>query len=266
VNAALTVAAAEPARTSGQVDAVLASLPVSLVPAPANPTDPAADLVAIDGEADWTDQVARAGSSGARGAVVVSPGPGSVHSPIPVVLDREFAGRPGVDTVRPTVQDAGPAALLEIRSTIAPDTAPVDVVLEQLALVRTVLGNALTTARVVRNSSHGHVVRGRSADGREVLLTAERTTATDPVVTVRVVGAGSSVSVTIPRSRTARPVEAVVTDASGARLLPTHWESSHRAAWRRLRDAVLGGTTPTDLSDHAADAALLTNSLPELLS
>jgi len=256
------VAAAEPARTAGDVDAVLASLPVSLSSA----GDETANLVAIGGGTGWGSALERARAGGARGAVVLSPGPETTRTDLLVVLDREFAGRPGVNTARAAVAETGKDALLEVRSTVAPATKSVDVVLEQLALVRAVSGSPVANARLVQGSTNGYVVRGQSADGREVLLTAERTTATAPQVTVRVIGATCAVAMTIPQSLTARPMNVVVTDSSGARLLPTQWETSHRAAWRRLRDAVTGGSVPTELDDHVADVSVLKSCLPALLS
>jgi len=267
---ALTVSLDTPARNRGQVDAVLASLPVSLVPAPNGSADLAnlADLVALDGGSDWTTRLDEVLARGARGAVLVSPtvttrDPEAL--PIPVVVDFEFAGRPGLEAVRAAVEDAGPTALLEVRSVFGAGRSDGEIVLELFSLVRHVLGAGVTQARLLLRSADGLAIRAHAADGRAILFTNVRTNAVDPVVTLRVVGPAGAVSVRIPSSATSRPVEVVVTDASGARMLPTHWETSHRAAWRRLRDAVNHSTPTADLGHLGQDLSLLTTSLPELL-
>ncbi|WP_432563068.1 hypothetical protein [Kineococcus sp. SYSU DK003] len=264
-----SVGADEPARTTGRIDAILASFPVSL--APAHPPEDA-DLVALDGGEDWPKRLA---TTRARGAVVVCPTVSSTVVPtsagqgadpgFPVVIDRPHAGRPGLADLRSAVQATGADALLEVRTTAAPGNDAADLVLEQFAVARAVTGSGVAAARVLSHGPRGLLVRAVLHDGRQALFGADLTTALAPLVTVRILGATSSVSVAIPDSATARPAHAVVTDDSGARLLPTSWESSHRASWRRLHAAVADGTATTDLADHAQDCAVLVEAIPELL-
>jgi hypothetical protein len=47
-----------------------------------------------------------------------------------------------------------------------------------------------------------------------------------------------------------------VTTPEGANLLPTQYETAHRASWRRLRDHLADGSLALDLDEFAADAAL----------
>ena len=85
-----------------------------------------------------------------------------------------------------------------------------------------------------------------------------------PHAYVRVLTDDGGVEIAIPHPETARPAEVVITDEAGVRTLPTLWESSHRAAWRRAHLLLQAGDPGTDLSDFADDQAVLGHALSEL--
>ena len=61
---------------------------------------------------------------------------------------------------------------------------------------------------------------------------------------------------TLPDPGTARPAVLVNTTSTGATTTPTIWETSHRAAWRRLHATVSGARLTNDLADLRADLIL----------
>jgi hypothetical protein len=253
---ALTLRADAAARAAGALDVVVASLPVSLAFGDAD-----TDLVALRA-AELVD-----GLPAARGVLVVAPEPGAslpsaTASPVAVVVDRGAAGHPAVEDIAAAVGATGPDALLEVRATAAPGADVATVVLEALAVVRAA-DAAFSGGRVIRSGTHGATVRGTTAHGRPVLVDVVLTAARPAAVAVRAIGPAAAVEALIPSAAAARPALVTVSDADGARTLPTRWETAHRAAARRLRDAVLSGTAssgtaPDDLAELRDDLAALT--------
>ncbi|NQX13247.1 hypothetical protein HQQ80_16600 [Microbacteriaceae bacterium VKM Ac-2855] len=253
---ALTVHAEPDVRHSGAIDSVVASLPVSLAPSAGS-----ADIVAVGGESGWPARAAAALEAGARGILVIEPTAADVDALAasagdrPVVLDRAFAGNPGIAAATPAIAALDEAALLEARVTV-PVAADLDAaLLGQLALVRA-SGSPVVEARVVTRDTHGYTVRGRLADGRAALLTAVASDARASSAALRLIGATSAVEIELPTPAAARPARTTVSTAEGATLLPTEYETAHRATWRRLRDLLITGGTAADLDEFASDAAL----------
>lgn len=248
---ALTLTATGAARETGAVDAVVASLPVSLAFSRA-----AADLIAVDGSAGWTAEVLRARDGGARGVLVVDPVAEDVRAlsdlALPVVLDRPLAGNPGLQDVRSALSGFDARALLEARVLVPSAAAPGRTLLEQLALVRAA-DAPLESAALLLSSSHGYTVRGRLRTGRAVLLTCTVSDAVPGSASLRAVGADAIVDARIPSPEAARPLRATITTPTGQTLLPTRYETSHRSSWRRLVDLVRTEGSCTDLEDFAAD-------------
>lgn len=248
---ALTVQADAAARRAGDVTGVIASLPVSLAPA-----DSGADVVAVAGSAGWVARAAAAFAAGARAAVVIDPVAEDADELSGlVVLDRAFASNPGLDAVRPAVAATELGALLEARAVVAVGADLDAELLGQLALVRAA-DAPLASARILARSDRGYTVRGVLANGRPALLTAVTSDARPASATLRILGATSAVEVEVPAPVAARPLRATVTTAEGATLLPTQYETAHRASWRRVRDLLVTGSPAADLDEFAADAAL----------
>ena len=97
---ALSVLADPAARHAGQVDEVIASLPLSLTHAPGRA---AADVVAIAGDANWPAQAVSAIEDGARAVLIVRPvdadttdlARAALDKSVVVVIDTPWAGNPG---------------------------------------------------------------------------------------------------------------------------------------------------------------------------
>lgn len=101
----------------------LASLPMALRPSVVD----AAELVAVSGAAGWTARAAAALADGARGVLVVDPGPEDAQGlaetaaarRTPVVLDRPFASNPAVAQALPLItHGAGRNELIELTVTV----------------------------------------------------------------------------------------------------------------------------------------------------
>lgn len=256
---ALLVTADGTARRDGDVDAVIASLPVSLAWA----TD-RADVAAVSGTEGWAGRASRAFATGARGVMVVEPIAESTRALValqatadgrPVVIDRALAGHPGLVDARAAVSTVEEGALLEVRLVVPETSAPAVALLEQLALVRAV-GSPLASGRRLQSHARGFSVRGTLADGRPALLSATASTVLPTSARIRLVGARTEVSIEITGGRAARPLRATLTTADGTTQLPTRFETAHRGNWRRLHDAVAADTPPSDLDDLVEDLAL----------
>lgn len=257
---ALSLATTGVARRAGAVDAIVSSLPVSLTFGRGF-----VDLIAVDGAPGWNDEVLRARDAGARGVLVVGPvapeSRGLSNVGLPVVLDRSFAGNPGLDNVTAELTGFDARALLEVRVVVPTGADLQETLLDQLALVRAV-DSAVDSAALVLRSTHGYTVRGRLDSGRAVLLTATVTDALPRSASLRAVGSDSIIDALIPSPAAARPLRMTVTTASGETLLPTRFETSHRHDWRRLIDLVNSERSSSDLEDFERDIGIVASLTP----
>lgn len=259
MSTALSVLADEAARRSGDIPAVIASLPESL-----RPDGTGTELVAIDGASGWVTAALAAIDGGAKGLVVINPVVedaaavmnAAQQKRVAVVIDRPFAGNPAVPGVREHFATmGGPHALLECTLTTPLGADLTRVLMDQLALVGA-LAHPLSTARALDRTARRHAIAGLTADGRRVRLTCVCTNARPPTALVRQLGENGSVSLTLPNPDTARPGHATVTTADGAKLLPTLFETAHRVAWRRLVRLVHAGGQPDDMALFAHDSSI----------
>jgi hypothetical protein len=124
--------------------------------------------------------------------------------------------------------------------------------LGQLALVRAVAGGVVEL-RFDRWNRTGYDALGALATGARVNLSAILTNGLPPAASVRVIRAEDAVRLTVPDPGTAVPGRLVVSDASGATLRTTTWESAHRVAWRTLHDLVTAGETGAELAGFEQD-------------
>lgn len=260
----LMATASPAAAVSGHVDTVLASLPVSL--GRSGPGPRVADLTAVDGTAGWPEQVRGALSGGTRGALLVEPVPVTHHAlqdlpDAPVVVDRRFAGNPALDAAAELFAAWPADALIECHATIADHSELPRTLLDQLAVLRR-LGRPMQSLIELVWRRTGYVVEGRTMSGSPVLFSTAVTSGQPSAARVRGLSADVAVEVTLPDSESARPATVVRTTSTGAVQLPTLWETSHRASWRRLRDAVTHGHGTSDLADLRADLALAGPVLP----
>lgn len=261
MSAALGVAADEAARRSGDIPAVIASLPVSL-----RPDRTGAELVGIDGAAGWVAAALAAVNGGARGLVVIDPVAEDVaalanaaqQKRVAVVIDRPFAGNPAVQAVREHFATVGGQhALLECTVTAPRGADLTRILMDQLALVGA-LAHQLASARALDWTPRRYAVAGLTADSRRVRLVGICTDARPPTAVVRQLGEDGSVRLNLPNPDTARPGHATVTTPDGAKLLPTLFETAHRVAWRRLVRLVHAGGQPDDMALFAHDSSIAT--------
>ena len=245
---------------SRQIGEVLASLPVSLRPAGAT-----AELVAVGGEPGWPARTMAAIGGGALGILVVDPAVEDIdqlsevaaNSGVPIVIDRPFAGNPAIPVAAEWFsRNADPAELIESRMTVPMGTDLNRSAMDQFSLIRATAGALDACQPLIWNAS-GYVLHGRVTDGRRTVLSATTTDAVPRSAWLRALRPAGAVELLLPDPATARPAQATVTATDGATLLPTVYETAHRAAWRRLHRLVTEtGEPPADLSDLAADMHL----------
>lgn len=262
----LTVSASAEADAAGRIAETVASLPVSL-----HPGGSGADLVGVAGDAGWTAAAQEAIRAGARGVLVVDPVAEDVtglraeaeEAHVPVVLDSPWAHNPAVLESAAALADRNDAAtLLEVRVD-APVGADLDrVLLGQLALVRAVAGGVVEL-RFDRRTRTGYDALGVLGTGARVNLSAILTNALPAAATIRVIRAEDAVRLSVPDPATALPGRLVVSDARGAVLRPTEWESSHRVAWRRLHHLVTTAAPWTELDGFEQDVAVAARALEQ---
>lgn len=256
----LTVDSATDDNAHGILSQVIASLPVSL-----RPSTTGADLVAVAGD-KWLRTAAQAAANGAKGLMVIAPGPDWDAAAIekirranlPLVVDTTWAYNPAVAEAAPHLtaldgQDASIQTLVE--APLGSDLH--QVAIAQLGLVRAGLGN-LSEFRIDRWDKHGYEATGRLESGSEIALSATLTDARRPNATLRLLTRRAAVRVSLPEPGTATYGTATVSDETGAMLLPTSYESAHRAAWRDLHRRVTSGSASSDLDALLADIELLT--------
>lgn len=262
-----TVSATSEAEEAGAVALAVASLPATFGPAAAEPDGLAghADVAVIDGAAGWTASAARAIRAGARGVMVVNPVPEPAHELVTVadgaaaavVLDLRWASSPalisnsGEPDARQAVRSAlGTAAMLDSVATAAPGSDPRRLLGEHLAALLAVSG-PVDGVVLLRSDAAGYTGSGRLANGAPFAFEGVLTAAFSARVDIRLYTADGGVSIRVPGPEAAWPAEVRVTGPHGEVLLPTLYESAHRAAWRRLKYHLSAGTRPDDLAGFA---------------
>lgn len=229
---------------------VVASLPISL--APAGTTTP--QLSAVAGTPGWTGRAAEAVLAGALGAVVDAPEEaptdqmaGDVASR--VVLAWEFASNPGV------LAAAGAAAPLRRHAFLAEATLTVrsanefkGALLDLLTTSSRVFGEFTSLVTLHKDATGWHLA-GKLAGGAPLVLTLLVTTADPASLRLRLLTGDGGLAVVVPSSNTAAPAEVRIVGPDGERLLPTLWETSRRASWRRVVAIAAGDAVSDDLAE-----------------
>lgn len=255
-----TVTASSAADQAGDVAQVIASLPVSLHQASAE-----ADLVGIIGGYGWVEAAKHAIASGARGVLIVDPVAVDVvtlikqadAAGVPVVIDATWTDNPAVLTSASAfAEHHGTDSFLEARVNVLLGSDIERVLLNQLSLVRTVVG-PIRRLRFARNNSRGYDARADLVSGASASLSAILSNSVPVSATLRMLLPETSVEVELPSPVSAAPGSAIVSGPEGAMALPTQWETSHRAAWRRLHRLVDAGEMSHDLAGFARDVAVV---------
>lgn len=270
----LSVAASPHADANGAIAQVIASLPISL-----RSGSDRADLVAVSG-VHWAEDAAAAANAGARGIMIVDPLPSDASAcaervasaGIPVVVDSTWARNPAVAVAAPHFAALGAAGRSGTSDEGAFESridAPVgsdldQVLLAQLALVAAAVG-PVDSVTIERWNVHGYDARGRLRSGARVALAAVLTGGLPTCATLRVLTRHEGVRMHLPSPETASCGTVTVSGPDGATLLPTLWETPHRAAWRELHRRVNSGESTSDLDDLMAHIATLRSARSRVL-
>lgn len=223
-------------------------------------------LVAVDGgDRGWGGHVARVVGDGALGVLVEAPrrldqneaeALTDAAARVPVLLRRRYLSNPVFHSPRDAWPRAEDALSLVTDQFIA---SPADVdqaLFDHLSVVREVVGEVESVdAAEIRSS--GYSVTG-TLEGGTPLVIGGIVSATEPArVRMRLLRPPRRLVAEIFTDETSRPAMVTITDGDGDRLLPTSYESSHRAAWRRLAAAARDSVLLPDVRSYLADLTLL---------
>jgi hypothetical protein len=242
----------------------LATLPLSL-------PDPTG-VVVVDGDPDWPAELLRAMRSGAAGIVLVHPAPvdfADLLSTAPstiVVVDSRWASNPVTGLAAEVFRGAaGNGSRVECRVTLEPGSDFATALLDQLVLIRALLGPV--TGVQVRHLSDRTLHAEGSTDAAVVDFSVVCTNALPASATVRLLTSDGSVELLIPSGDTAQPARLTTVGPEGAVLAPTHYETGHRAGLRRLRElhAAESADGMADLRRLHADVVTTTAALGDHL-
>ena len=264
--AAITVAGADDAHFSRELQAVWSSLPVSLAAVPDG-----VSLVAVDGRhGEWVRAVAEAVRRGTGGVLVAGPVSGApaadvravavsaAERGIPVVVESAWASHPAIAPfAAAAAQRLDGIVLVDSVAVVAAgdSRALADVLLDHLALLRAV-SCPVHGIRFATCDASGYTVGGVQDTGAIITLSSVRCAGPEPLVRLAMYGAAVQAQLIVPTGRTAAPAEAWFVDTTGRLAQPSWYESAARASWRRLLLSVTAHDTTNDLGGLAADIEL----------
>lgn len=258
-----SVWATEEARQAGEVASVIASLPISFIPAGRE-----SEIRAIAGHPGWVGQALTALGDGVNGLVIIRPSAEDVTqleiaaevARVPVVIDSRWAANPALTGIGESVRGAlGKGLLLDSVALTASGTKLTDFLAEHLAAALRFAGQELYDLRKVHQNRHGYTVSGSLANGAPVALHGIITDARPAGVSISLRTTSGAMRTMVPDPQGAWPAEVRVVTAAGETLLPTIYESAHRATWRRLKGHLERQSSAPDLADFARLNATLMN-------
>lgn len=242
---------------------VVASLPMSY----AVGTD-RADVVVVAGSDGWPARADAAIRRGARGVIIVDPAAepaASVHevrasaasAGTVVLLSESWAGNPAVEGVRERWGGSFAAARTIESFVVEPVSGlrNADLLLRQVRVLRR-LGAAGARVRGGGGTSRAYSLAGDTVDGVRLALAGVRSAGSAPKMEVVITGATQTVSLSLTSAETAKPASAVLTTPTGGDVLPTIYETGHRATFRRMHRLIASGEPVDELGDFVTDAAL----------
>lgn len=259
---ALLVDATADAASPGDLVAVVASLPVSFATAAQGER---AHVAAIEGGPGWPRRLTEALDQGPRGLVIVDPTPVRPDevpdASVPVVVDHRFSGNPALAGAAGAFGRWPASAMIEVAAIVSDGADLEATVVDALAALRRVGQPAARLTRLTWGQT-GYYLSGSTTGGSPLLLSAHVTRGAAPSLRVRGLAHDRVVELSLPDPGTARPAVLVSTTKAGAVTAPTLWETSHRAAWRRLHAAVRGDEPTHDLAELRADLSVASQVLP----
>ena len=220
---------------------VLASLPASLAPEGDDP-----QLAFIEGTPDWPEFTQAALNAGALAAVVSSPstkdnGFVSKEAAERVILAWDFAENPGVRVAAAAAIPLQGTAVLAEAILTAPTHTDVETALLDMMTALTRIAGHLTQLRTLYRNGTGWYLAAELENGAPVSISLLITDTVPRRLNMRLLTIDGGLNVIVPAPDTAAPAEVRVVGPEGELLLPTLWETSHRASWRRAV-ALAGGT------------------------
>ena len=265
----------EPAdpRRAAAAAATLASLPLSFVEAGRSPDGVAGtDVVVLAGSEGWADRVRATAHAGGRAVIVTDPLPagdaGTLVALAPacaVALAETWASSPVVTSVVDRFAGSlGRTRLVDAR-TLEPRGGRTlrEVLFAQLRAVQR-LGLEVASVEIVAETATSALAVGSSTTGARIVLSAARSDTADGSLDLLLVAPDETIRIVVPDSATARPGRAVLSSACEAIEVPTMWQTAHRTAWLRLRDAVADGSGRGGRLDDVEAFAAATALLPPL--
>ncbi|MFF1876310.1 hypothetical protein [Leifsonia sp. NPDC058230] len=244
-----------------RVAAMVASLPASF-----HLTDGPADVVALDGDGDWTARAQEALRGGARALVVSDPEPRDTRGLLAdaerlgatIALDSPWSRNPAVPAAAAELSRrlSGGGGLLELEVVSGLGAPVLATVAAQLALVRSLSG-PVTSAKLVAATARGCTILGSMNPDARVKLVTIQTDARPTSARLRFIGRDGSVDLSIPDPSTSRPAELTLTTRDGSILMPTVFESARRSVWRSLHSAVTADRPLNDLDEFIGDADIV---------
>jgi hypothetical protein len=241
----------------------LATLPLSF-------PDPAG-VVFVHGGPGWPAELLRAMRSTATGVVLVHPTPVdfadllSATTSTIVVVDSPWASNPATELAAPAFGAAAASGRrLECRVVMEPERDFSTALLDQLVLVRAVLG-AVTKVQVKHVSERALYAEGLTETSVAIDFRIVCTAARPASATLRLLTNDGSVELQIPSGDTAQPARLISVGPDGALLAPTQYETGLRSSLRRLRELQAAGSPDgsADLRRLRADVLTTTAALGE---
>jgi len=221
---------------------VVASLPVSYG------FGEGAGLVVLDGgTSGWADRVPVAVAGGAVAVIVIDPlledadrvrAAADSAADVPVLLSETWAGNPAVEAVATSWSEYLSAVASVETHVVDPagGVSTANLVLRQLRVLRR-LGLPDVSLAAFTETPSAYLCLGSTTGGSQVLASGVRSSGSPETLEVTVTGASGSVRLRLPVARTARPATARLIRDDGGTILPTIFETAHRATFRRLAEA-----------------------------
>jgi len=226
--------------------------------------EPQADIMLLSGEADWTEAAARRSALPHGWTIIVDPVAQDAEaiedlaarleqSRSLVLLSETFAGNPILQPVKEALRFPIHNYTIQSRTSGSLTQS----LFEQLRIARaTGLGSVEVTDVAVARGAVLLTFAGLfNGDKVELRTSVKVTSATPAQHVLDIFGPHDALKLTLFGAETARPAEAKITSADGQKLLPTIYETSHRALLRALPQSAAG--TSDALRDLAADVRLI---------
>jgi hypothetical protein len=259
----LSVSATTGAPDAAVISEVVASLPVSF----RHSLTERSDVAAVDGTDGWAVRALPVVTSGVRAIVVTNPRPqpaasilelasAATAAGVHVILSEGWSGNPAVAALTGEWgEHLASATLIEIISGDTTAEAFSDAVFRQVRMLRALgFGGATLRAGTVSPTSFSLV--GSTSDGALVSLFGARSSAAVEHMQIIAGSADVTVRATLSPDRTARPASVELTTVDARSVLPTIWETAHRASWIRVHAAISSGSIVDELTAFAEDVEL----------